>query len=91
MKPRAWSTAGLTIRFSFCVAAGALAWQWLAGIAMAQSMRAPLFERSPNINDVVHIDPPGRYLPLYQRAHYRQNQARITTVTRFVADKEIDW
>jgi hypothetical protein len=42
-------------------------------------------------NEVVHIDPPGRYLPLYQRARYRQDQARTTTVTRFVADRQIDW
>lgn len=27
-------------------------------------------------NDVVSIDPPGRYCPLYQRDHYRENATR---------------
>ena len=42
-------------------------------------------------NDVVCIDPPGRYCPLYQRAHYRVNHTRWRKITRFVAEKEIKW
>jgi hypothetical protein len=40
-------------------------------------------------NDVVSIDPPGVYHPLYQRQHYRQNEPRMRKVTRFVS-KEIE-
>lgn len=42
-------------------------------------------------NDVVWIDPPGRYHPLYQRAHYRQDETRWFEVSRFVSDEWIDW
>ena len=35
-------------------------------------------------NEVVHIDPPGRVYPLYQRAHYRENQVRWVKRKRFV-------
>ena len=42
-------------------------------------------------NDVVHIDLPGRYRPLYQRAHYRENSTRWRRITRFVSDERIDW
>ncbi|MGD8998258.1 MAG: glycoside hydrolase family 127 protein, partial [Anaerolineae bacterium] len=35
-------------------------------------------------NDVVSIDPPGKWCPLYQRAHYRENQARWVERERFV-------
>jgi hypothetical protein len=34
-------------------------------------------------NDVVSIDPPGTLQPFYQRAHYRENQARWKAVERF--------
>ncbi len=36
-------------------------------------------------NDVVHIDPPGKYNPYYQRDHYRRNKARMKSVERFIA------
>ena len=36
-------------------------------------------------NEVVGIDPPGKYSPLYQRDHYRQNTARRKEVERFIA------
>ncbi len=36
-------------------------------------------------NDVVSIDPPGRWHPFYQRAHYREDQARLVSRQRFVA------
>jgi hypothetical protein len=35
-------------------------------------------------NDVVSIDPPGKWYPLYQRAKYRENQARWINRERFV-------
>jgi len=42
-------------------------------------------------NEVVFIDPPGQHWPLYQRAHYRENQTRWRKLSRFVADKRIAW
>ena len=42
-------------------------------------------------NDVVAIDPPGRFCPLYQRAHYRANGTRWRKVQRFVSDETIYW
>jgi hypothetical protein len=42
-------------------------------------------------NTVVHIDPPGRYNPLYQRAHYRENQVRWRKMKRFVTQEHIEW
>jgi DUF1680 family protein len=42
-------------------------------------------------NDVVHIDPPGRVYPLYQRAHYRENQVRWVKRQRFVAADPPRW
>ena len=35
-------------------------------------------------NDVVSIDPPGKWYPFYQRARYQENQARWVTIERFV-------
>jgi hypothetical protein len=42
-------------------------------------------------NEVVAIDPPGRYAPLYQRAHYRANDVRWRRIERFVSDEDIEW
>ena len=42
-------------------------------------------------NDVVFIDPPGQYYPLYQRDHYRGNQVRWVKRERFVANLELHW
>ena len=42
-------------------------------------------------NDVVDIDPPGRYCPLYQRRHYRDGEPRLRSVTRFVSSEHVDW
>ena len=42
-------------------------------------------------NDVVHIDPPGKYCPLYQREKYRDNKVRTKTVERFVANQQVAW
>ena len=42
-------------------------------------------------NDVLLIDPPGKYCPFYQRAHYRADSVRWKKATRFVADKLIEW
>ena len=42
-------------------------------------------------NEVVFIDPPGRYCPLYQRQHYRVSTPRKREVTRFVSSEHIIW
>ena len=42
-------------------------------------------------HDVVDIDPPGRYCPLYQRRHYRDGEPRLRPVTRFVSSEHVDW
>jgi len=43
-------------------------------------------------NDVVSIDPPGKYCPLYQqREKYRENTVRMKKVERFVAEQQIAW
>ena len=38
-------------------------------------------------NDVVSVDPPGKYYPMYQRGHYRQGAPMYRKVTRFVSDE----
>jgi hypothetical protein len=42
-------------------------------------------------NEVVAIDPPGRYCPLYQRDHYRVNDTRWRKVERFVSGEQVYW
>jgi len=42
-------------------------------------------------NDVVHIEPQGKYHPLYQRDKYRQNKVQWKDVERVVFDKDIDF
>jgi hypothetical protein len=42
-------------------------------------------------NTVVHIDLPGRNIPLYRREHYGANQVRWRKVKRFVPDRYIEW
>jgi hypothetical protein len=42
-------------------------------------------------NEVVNIDPPGKYLPLYQRAHYRAGTTRWRKIERFVSHETIHW
>lgn len=42
-------------------------------------------------NTVVHIDPPGKYCPYYQREKYRKNKVQWKKVQRFMADKLIEW
>ena len=42
-------------------------------------------------NDVVSIDPPGRYHPLYQRQHYRDGVTRWRNMERFVSNESIRW
>jgi hypothetical protein len=64
----------------------------------------PIFERTDKVriqnkdytlirkgNDVVRIDPPGRYCPLYQREKYRDDKVHTNKTIRFVADQQIDW
>ena len=42
-------------------------------------------------NEVVFMAPAGRYYPLYQRAHYREDKVRWVRRERFVADASLDW
>ena len=43
-------------------------------------------------NDVVHMDPPGKNYPYYQRkGHYRENETRWLKRPRFVSSQEIHW
>ncbi|RKZ71850.1 MAG: hypothetical protein DRQ57_18130 [Gammaproteobacteria bacterium] len=42
-------------------------------------------------NTVVHIDPPGKNCPLYQREHFRSNKAKLKKTKRFIPDKIINW
>ena len=42
-------------------------------------------------NDVVSIDPPGRFHLLYQRQHYREGTTRWRSIERFVSDEFIRW
>jgi hypothetical protein len=42
-------------------------------------------------NEVVRIDPPGRWCPLYRRDHYRVNSTRWRKIERFVTDESIHW
>jgi hypothetical protein len=42
-------------------------------------------------NDVVWIDPPGRYSPFYQRGHYRTVRPLYRKVVRFVSDEDFGW
>ena len=42
-------------------------------------------------NDVVSIDPSGRFHPLYQRQHYRDNATRWRSMERFASAETIQW
>ena len=42
-------------------------------------------------NEVVEIDPAGKVGPLYQRSHYRNDEARWRRVERFVSDRVFRW
>ena len=42
-------------------------------------------------NDAVSVDPPGKYAPLYQRAHYRGGTPLFRKTTRFVPIEVIEW
>ena len=68
------------------------------------TMTVPIAERTDTVwvekkkytlvrkgNDVVAIDPPGRYCPLYQREHYRQDSTRWRKLERFVPDRQLHW
>ena len=41
--------------------------------------------------DVVAIDQPGRYCPLYQREHFREAETRWRKTKRFVSSDRIHW
>ena len=68
------------------------------------SISFPIAERTANLdiekhrymvvlrgNEVVRIEPPGEYCPLYQREHYRQDGTRWRTVERFVSNETVVW
>ena len=40
-------------------------------------------------NDVVAIDPPGKYCPYYQREKYRKGEVQWKNVERFVSKEEL--
>jgi hypothetical protein len=42
-------------------------------------------------NDVVSVDPPGKYRPFYQRAKYRLGYPQYRKVNRFVSAENFDW
>ena len=42
-------------------------------------------------NDVVYVDPPGKYFPIYQRAHYRTGRPLYQKVVRFVSGENFGW
>ena len=42
-------------------------------------------------NEVISIDPPGQYCPLYQREKYRADKVQRKQIERFVADEMIEW
>lgn len=42
-------------------------------------------------NEVVDIYPRGRFCPLYQRDHYRNDQTRWRKADRFVSDESVYW
>lgn len=42
-------------------------------------------------NTVVSVDPPGSYAAIYQRTHYRAEEAPMRRIQRFIADAELAW
>ena len=42
-------------------------------------------------NDVVQVDPPGKYCPYYQRGHYRAETPLYAKVTRFTSPHDLSW
>jgi len=42
-------------------------------------------------NDVVQVDPPGKYCPYYQRGHYRAETPLYAKVTRFISHHDLSW
>jgi len=42
-------------------------------------------------NEVVVVDPPGPFCPLYQREHYREDATRWKRMKRFVSEELIHW
>ena len=64
----------------------------------------PIAERTAEVNiekhcytlilrgsEVVKIDPPGQFCPLYQRDYYRHDDVRWRKMTRFVPDEQLIW
>ena len=68
------------------------------------ALQFPIFERTDEVhvqsrryhlvrkgNEIVVIDPPGRYAPFYQRSHYRASSVRWRKMRRFVSDEQVYW
>jgi len=68
------------------------------------TMTFPISERSDTVyiqkekytlvrkgNEIVWVDPPGRYAPLFQRDHYRENVTRWRQIERCVPEKPPHW
>jgi len=68
------------------------------------SMTFPIAERTETLlieereytailkgNDIVSMDPPGEFCPLYQREQYRSNTSRWRKTERFVSNEFIHW
>ena len=68
------------------------------------TMTFPISERTDSIwvekhkynivrkgNEVVAMNPPGEFCPLYLRDHYRVNDTRWRKTERFVSDESIHW
>ena len=68
---------------------GILNVSWSAcNLCITPEARTTLIRRG---NELVAIDPPGRYCPLYQRQYYRVDSTRWRKIERFVSDQVIHW
>jgi hypothetical protein len=54
-----------------------------------ESIGARAFTLTLKGNDVVAIDPPGKYCPFYQRQKYRQGTVQSRELQRFVSDEAL--
>ena len=67
-------------------------------------LKFPIYERVEDVhiekqryiltikgNDVVDINPPGKYGPLYERDYYREDVTRWKKIDRFVSAQDINW
>ena len=70
----------------------------------AVSMKFPISERTDTLhiqkerydvlirgNEIVDIDPVGRYCPIFNRKHYRVDDTRWRKIERFISTREFSW